>query len=81
MHCFLLDMFDEITFNYFQAMISLGATCGLSDLTAEINFLKTKSLDLFTPKMRNQRGLCKLWRKKSLNNKLLSFDNVKMSCL
>jgi len=37
-------------------MISIGASCGLSNLTDEIFELKTKSLDLFTPKMRNLRG-------------------------
>jgi len=37
-------------------MVSLGASCGLSNITDDINELKTKSLDLFTPKMRNLRG-------------------------
>jgi len=36
--------------------VSLGAPCGLSNLTNEVNVLKTKSLDLFTPKMQNLRG-------------------------
>jgi len=39
--------------------VSLGATCGLLNITDEVNFLKTKSMDLFTPKMQNLRGsLC-----------------------
>ena len=37
-------------------MVSLGASCGLSNITDEVNILKTKSMDLFTPKMQNMRG-------------------------
>ena len=41
---------------FLQAMIRLGKTCGLTDLKAEIDNLKTKNLDIFTPKMKNLRG-------------------------
>jgi len=38
-------------------MVQLGKTCGMVDLAAEIQEIKTKSLDLFTPEMIHLRGL------------------------
>lgn len=37
-------------------MKQLGKTCGMPNLATEIQKIKTKSLDLFTTKMRNLKG-------------------------
>jgi len=56
------------SFNYylllFKAMTSLGSSCGLKNLEAEIEELRTKTLDLFTPRMKSLRGLFSLLSKK-----------------
>jgi len=41
----------------FQTMIRLGSSCGLPNIEDEIKDLRTKTLDLFSPKMKNLRGL------------------------
>ena len=40
-----------------QAIQRLGHTCGLTNLLDSVKELRTKSLDSFTPKMRNLRGM------------------------
>jgi len=40
----------------FQAIVALGTSCGMTNLNNEIEDLKTRPLDPFTPKMENLRG-------------------------
>jgi len=40
----------------FQAIVALGTPCGLTNLNNEIEDLRTRPLDQFTPKMKNLRG-------------------------
>ena len=47
----------DIRIFIFQAMIHLGNTCGMPNLAAEIQDLKTKSLDPFTAEMGNLIGM------------------------